>query len=127
MLKKWQTRIQESPDGSVIMPDPRMEMSCLTLDVITYLACGFDVNSVESSDAKLARQLQEYFNTAADRVLPSFKTSVIEPIFGLQLNKSFIEARQAVRSLVEKMIETTYVITINQNSSNIYAHKRIVS
>jgi len=107
MLKKWQTRIKESPNGYVTMEDPRLEMSRLTLDVITFLACGYDLNSVESSDSQLALQLQEYFNAISDVMFPSANS-----LLGPTWKKSFREAQRAATEVVNKMIELTYVILL---------------
>lgn len=53
------------------MDNPRIVMSRLTFDVITYLALGYDINSVEDGDKELTKHLGAYFSSLDERVAPS--------------------------------------------------------
>jgi cytochrome P450 len=105
MINKWQSLLEQSKStGFAVMDNPRIEMSRLTLDVVTYLSCGFDLNSVET-DSQLTNQLAEFFNQINDLVIPSISKKLGRLVPGW--DRKFRAAQAATVKVVQDMIQQT--------------------
>lgn len=115
LMKKWHRIVEESSSqGYAIMDNPRVEMGRLTLDVVTYLACGSDLNCVEtlatndSSNkeiASLPANLAAFFQRLSEAAIPSLSNTLRDLIPAL--NKDYIRSRDVVLAFIRNMIQQT--------------------
>lgn len=95
-----------SSKGFAVMPDPRVEMSCLTLDVVMYLACGYDLNSIENSNSHLNTDLSAFFSALNERIVPSLKRKLVTTLIPFWDYK-FRSAQKRVIDFVLALIAQT--------------------
>jgi cytochrome P450 len=114
-MKKWHRIVEESSSkGYAVMDNPRVEMGRLTLDVVTFLACGSDLNCIETLDsgdsskreiATLPANLSAFFQRLSEAAIPSLSNKLRDLIPAL--NKDYIKARDIVLAFIRNMIQQT--------------------
>eukprot|EP01122_Echinamoeba_exundans_P003605 TRINITY_DN13688_c0_g1_i1.p1 TRINITY_DN13688_c0_g1~~TRINITY_DN13688_c0_g1_i1.p1 ORF type:complete len:496 (-),score=77.76 TRINITY_DN13688_c0_g1_i1:248-1735(-) len=122
LVEKWRRQVEEAPDGSYTIVQPRQEMARLTLDVVTYLTCGIDLNSVQKGETSLSLQLAEFFASLNDRVVPSLKFALKRTLVP-GWDRDFQKTKANVTKVINEIIESTKQQLADEKAGKIEAGK----